>query len=100
MNVVDFLQTIVVSGAAVTMLVQFLKSNFVPPQIFNKYPRLTTFLASVAVTAFVAWQKCNDIVAGCQSLFQQPLDYVAAVIGIFLIAVTLYNNVLRDKPQV
>lgn len=99
MNVVEFLQTITVSAAAVVAIVQFLKSNFVPATVFNKYPRLTTFFASVAATAFAAWQKCQDIVAGCQSLFQQPLDYVAAVVGIFLIAVILYNNVLRDKPQ-
>lgn len=99
MNVVEFLQTIVVSGATVTLIVQFLKSNFVPATVFNKYPRLTTFAASVAATAFAAWQKCQDIVAGCQSLFQQPLDYAAAVVGIFIIAVVLYNNVLRDKPQ-
>lgn len=99
MNIVDFLQTITVSAAAVVAIVQFLKSNFIPPQIFNKYPRLTTLAASIAATAFAAWQKCNDIVAGCQSLFQNPLDYVAAVVGIFLIAVVLYNNVLRDKPQ-
>lgn len=99
MNVVEFLQTIVVSGAAVTAIVQFLKSNFVPATVFNKYPRLTTFFASVAATLVAVWQKCQDVVAGCQTLLQQPLDYAAAVVGIFLIAVVLYNNVLRDKPQ-
>ena len=36
MNVVEFLQTIVVSGAAVVAIVQFLKSNFVPATVFNK----------------------------------------------------------------
>lgn len=99
MDVVEFLQTVVVSGASVTLIVQFLKSNFVPSSVFNKYPRLTTFAASVAATAFAAWQKCSDIVAGCQSLLQQPQDYAAAVIGIFIIAVVLYNNVLRNKDQ-
>jgi hypothetical protein len=99
MQVVEFLQTIIVSGAAVTLIVQFLKSNFIPPQIFNKYPRLTTFAASIVATLVAVWQKCQDVVAGCQSLLQQPLDYAAAVIGIFIIAVVLYNNVLRDKPQ-
>ncbi len=99
MNVVEFLQTVVVSGAAVTVIVQFLKSNFVPATIFNRYPRLTTFVASILATLVAVWQKCQDVVAGCQSLLQQPLDYVAAVVGIFLIAVILYNNVLRDKPQ-
>jgi len=99
MNVIEFLQTITVSGAAVTVFVQFLKSNFVPATVFNKYPRLTTLASSVAVTAFVAWQKCQTIVAGCQSLFQQPMDYVAAVVGVFMIAVILYNNVLRETKQ-
>lgn len=99
MNVVEFLQTIVVSGAAVTAIVQFLKSNFVPATVFNKYPRTTTFLASVAAVLFTVWQECQNLVTGCQTLLQQPLDYVAAVVGIFLIAVTLYNGVLRDKPH-
>lgn len=99
MNIVEFLQTITVSAAAVVALVQFLKSNFIPATVFNKYPRLTTFAASVLAVVVAAWQKCNSIVDGCASLFQQPLDYVAAVVGVFLIAVLLYNNVLRDKPQ-
>ncbi len=99
MNVVEFLQTIVVSGAAVTAVVQFLKSNFVPSTVFNKYPRLTTFFASVGATLVIVFKQCQEVAGGCQSLVHTPLDYVAAIAGIFLIAVVLYNNVLRDKPQ-
>lgn len=99
MNIEEFLPTIVVGGSAVTAIVQFLKSNFVKSQVFNKHPRLTTFIASITATVFAAFIQCKDIVDGCQSLFTQPIDYATAIIGVFLIAVTLYNNVLRDKDH-
>lgn len=98
MQVIEFLQVILVGGVTTTLAVQFLKSNFIPVQ-FQKYPRLTAFGVSVLATVIAIWQKCQDVVAGCQSLLQQPLDYAAAVAGIFLIAVITYNAVLRDKPQ-
>lgn len=98
MEVVEFIQTILVGGVATTLAVQFLKSNFIPVQ-FEKYPRLTAFAVSIVATIVAVWQKCQDVVAGCQTLLQQPLDYAAAVAGIFLIAVVAYNNVLRDKPN-
>lgn len=96
MNVVDFLQTILVGGVATTLAVQFLKSHLIPVQ-FERYPRLTAFAVSVLATGVAVWQKCEDVVAGCQSLVQQPLDYAAAVLGVFLIAVVTYNNVLKDR---
>lgn len=96
MEVVEFLQTVLVGGVATTLAVQFLKSNLIPVQ-FQKYPRLTAFGASVIATLVAVWQNCQDVVEGCQALLQQPLDYAAAVAGIFLIAVVAYNNVLRDK---
>lgn len=96
MEVVEFIQTILVGGVATTLAVQFLKSNFIPVQ-FEKYPRLTAFGAALVATGVAVWQKCADVVEGCQALLQQPLDYAAAVAGIFLIAVVAYNNVLRDK---
>lgn len=96
MQVIEFIQTILVGGVATTLAVQFLKSNIVPLQ-FQKYPRLTAFGVSVVATGVAIWQKCQDVVAGCQTLVQQPLDYAAAVAGIFLIAVVAYNNILRDK---
>lgn len=98
MQVIEFLQVILVGGMATTLAVQFLKSNFIPVQ-FQKYPRLTAFGVSVLATGVAVWQKCQDVVAGCQTLLQQPLDYAAAIAGIFLIAVVTYNAVLRDKPQ-
>jgi len=98
MQVIEFLQVILVGGVTTTLAVQFLKSNFIPVQ-FEKYPRLTAFGVSVLATVVAVWQKCQDVVAGCQTLLQQPLDYAAAVAGIFLIAVVTYNAVLRDKPQ-
>lgn len=97
MDTVQFLQTLFVGSAAVVATVQFLKSNFVPMQFANKYPRITTLLASIAATLFAVWQQCQSVVAGCQTLLQQPMDYVAAVFGIFFFAVVVYNNVLRDR---
>lgn len=96
MQVIDFIQVILVGGVATTIAVQFLKSNFIPVQ-FSKYPRLTAFGVSLLATGVAVWQQCQNIVAGCQTLLQQPLDYAAAVAGIFLIAVATYNAVLRDK---
>jgi len=96
MQVIDFIQVILVGGVATTIAVQFLKSNFIPVQ-FEKYPRLTAFGVSVLATVVAVWQQCQNIVTGCQSLLQQPLDYAAAVAGIFLIAVVTYNAVLRGK---
>lgn len=98
MQVIDFIQVILVGGIATTIAVQFLKSNFIPVQ-FEKYPRLTAFGVSLLATAVAVWQQCQNIVAGCQTLLQQPLDYASAVAGIFLIAVVTYNAVLRDKPR-
>jgi len=96
-QVINFIQVILVGGFATTLAVQFLKSNFIPIQ-FQKYPRLTAFGVSILATAVAVWQQCQNIVAGCQTLVQQPLDYAAAVAGIFLIAVVTYNAVLREKP--
>lgn len=96
MQVIEFLQVILVGGFATTLAVQLLKSNFIPVQ-FQKYPRLTAFGASIVATGIAVWQKCESLVQGCQALVTQPLDYAAAVAGIFLIAVVAYNNILRDK---
>lgn len=96
MEVVEFLQTILVGGFATTLAVQFLKSNLIPVR-FQQYPRLTALGASIVATLVAVWQQCETVVEGCQALVQQPADYVAAVAGIFLIAVVAYNNVLRDK---
>lgn len=99
MDTVQFIQTLFLGSAAVVLTVQFLKSNFVPLQFANKYPRMTTFLASIAATLFAVWQQCQSVVAGCQSLLREPTDYIAAVFGIFFFAVVVYNNVLRDKNK-
>ncbi len=96
MDVVNFLQAILVGGVATTLAVQLLKSNFIPVQ-FQAYPRLTALGVSIVATAVTIWQQCQTVVAGCQAFLQQPVDYIAAVAGVFLIAVVTYNAVLRDK---
>lgn len=95
-QVINFIQVLLVGGFATTIAVQFLKSNFIPVQ-FQKYPRLTAFGVSILATVVAVWQQCQNVVAGCQTLLQQPLDYVAATIGIFLVAIVTYNALLRDK---
>lgn len=96
MAVVDLIQTILISGVATTMATQLLKSKLVPVQ-FQKFPRLTALLVAIGSTVFVAYQQCNGLEKGCQGLFTNPMDYLAAVVGTLLVATLTYNNIVEVK---
>lgn len=96
MEVVEFIQTILVGGLATTLAVQFLKSNLIPMR-FQDYPRLSALGVAIVATLVTIWRECESLVGGCEALVNQPVDYVAAVIGVFLVATVAYNNVMRHK---
>lgn len=95
MGIVELVQTILVGGVATTFAVQILKSKMVPVA-FQNYPRLSAFGASIIASSVAAYQQCSD--GSCSALVNQPLDYAAAVAGVFIVSVVTYNNVLKDKP--
>lgn len=99
MGIVELIQTILVSGVAVTMATQFLKSRFVPIQ-FSRFPRLTALALSIVATAIAVWQQCGGTAESCQAYITGPVDYISAVLGSLLIATITYNNVVpTDKSR-
>lgn len=107
MNNVDvtiaFVQTLVVGGliggTVVTAFVQFLKSNFIPAQFANKYPRLTTVVTSALAAIALTYTTCKAGAEACTQLTQSWVGWICMTIAVFIIAVLIYNNVLRDKPN-
>jgi hypothetical protein len=100
---IEFIQNIFISGliggTLVVGFVQFLKSNFVPSQLANKYPRITTAVISLLASLALTYTQCAAGAAACVELVKTPVGIVSGTIAIFIVAVLIYNNVLRDKPQ-
>lgn len=101
--VIAFIQSIVVGGliggALVTAFVQFLKSNFIPLQFANKFPRITTAITAVLAAVALTYTQCQSGAQACVELVRTPVGIIAGAIAIFIVSVLIYNNVLRDKTQ-
>lgn len=101
---IAFIESIVVGGlvggALVTGFVQFLKSNFIPLQFANKFPRTTTAITAVLAAVALTYTQCQAGAQACVELVRTPLGIAAGAVAIFIVSVLIYNNVLRDKPQV
>lgn len=99
----DFITNLVVGGlvggALVTGFVQFLKSNFIPLQFANKFPRTTTVITSILAAVALTYTQCQSGAQACVELVKTPLGIAAGAVAIFIVSVLIYNNVLRDKPQ-
>jgi hypothetical protein len=100
----DFITNLVVGGlvggALVTGFVQFLKSNFIPLQFANKFPRTTTAFTAILAAIALTFTQCQSGAQACVELVKTPLGIAAGAVAIFIVSVLIYNNVLRDKPQV
>ena len=100
---ISFVQNIVVSGlvggALVVAVVEFLKSNFIPSRLANKYPRTTTAVTSLVASVALVYSQCAAGAVACVELVKTPLGIACGAVAAFVIAVLIYNNVLRDKPQ-
>lgn len=98
-----FIQSLVVGGlvggATVTALIQFMKSNFIPLQFANKYPRTTTVITSIFAAIALTYAQCQAGAQVCIELVKTPLGIVAGAIAVLIVAVIIYNNMLRDKPK-
>lgn len=98
-----FIQSIVVGGLVggtlVVGFVQFLKSNFIPMQFANKFPRITTAITAILAAVALTYAQCQAGAEACVELVRTPLGIASGAIAIFIVAVLIYNNVLRDKPQ-
>ena len=88
-----------IGGTLVMTIVQFLKSNFVPSQLANKYPRIITVILSIIGALVATYAQCSVAAAICTAMIATPLGIACTAIAIFIIAVLIYNNVLRDKSQ-
>lgn len=98
-----FIQSLVVGGLVggvlVTGFVQFLKSNFIPLQFANKFPRITTAITAILAAVALTYTQCQTGAQACVELVKTPLGIASGAVAIFIVAVLIYNNVLRDKPQ-
>jgi len=100
---ISFIKTIIesglIGGTLVMTVVQFLKSNFIPSQLANKYPRITTGILSLVGALVATYAQCSVASAVCTAMIATPLGIASTAVAIFIIAVLIYNNVLRNKPQ-
>lgn len=87
--VVTLLTSIVASGVVVSYVTEFLKSDYVPVKFFNRFPRLTVFLASLVATVVSVYLASFNIV------FVSVYEYVGLVVGILLVAVISYKRLVK-----
>lgn len=93
MDLLSFIQTVLLTGVATTMATELLKTKLIPIPA-ERNPRLTAIIVSVLASAFVVWQNIVTTFTGFSLL-----DWATVAIGTLLVAISTYNNLLKPGSQ-
>jgi len=88
----NVIQTILLSGVAVSVATQILKSKYIPVA-FQKYPRTTAAVASLIASCWVVYEKLGSID------LSDWTRVVPLAISTLLVAAVTYNQILKPSER-
>jgi hypothetical protein len=88
---ISFFTALFLSGVGVTIATQILKLKWIPVPA-TKYPRVTAAVASVVATLVSIY------VSGLHFLLVGVWQYVAFILGVFIVSAVTYEHVVKGSP--
>lgn len=91
MDLLEFIQSSLLAGAATTLATQILKSPAIPIPA-QHHPKLTAVIVSMVAAGMVVYQGVHNSYATFD-----VLEWATVSIATLLIAVVTYNNIVKPK---